>query len=124
MDLEIRGPQWLSTHVHNLGTKIGDAIPSRTEFPSFSPSEGQTLTLTKQNQPHPLVTCSIEEPDLATVWLPMEAREAWEIIHSVADELLQAGYPGCLGCGGPNAEQPWDEATSREVMRKEQDSRS
>ena len=123
-DVEIRGPQWLSTHVHELSTKIGDAIPSRTEFPVFAPSEGQTLALTNPNLPHPLVMCGIEEPDLTTIWLPMEAREAWEMIQSVADELLQAGYPGCLGCGGPNAEQPWDEVTSREGMRKSQGSRS
>ena len=28
-------------------------------------------------------------------------------------ELLEAGYPGCIGCGGPNSELPWNEVKNR-----------
>ena len=117
-DVVVVGPEWLSSKVHELGTKIGDAIPSRSRFPAFCASDEPTLLMTSQQQEHPLVACGAEEPDLPTIWLPMDATEAWGTIVGVAEDLLQAGYPGCLGCGGPNAEQPWDEEASREVLRK------
>jgi len=30
-------------------------------------------------------------------------------VLGMAHDLVDAGYPGCLGCGGPGLEEPWDE---------------
>jgi hypothetical protein len=29
------------------------------------------------------------------------------------EDLLDAGYPGCIGCAGPGAEGEWDEISQR-----------
>ena len=34
-------------------------------------------------------------------------------VFSMAHDLVDAGYPGCLGCGGPGLEAPWDELAWR-----------
>ena len=34
-------------------------------------------------------------------------------VATMALSLLEAGYPGCLGCGGPGLEDPWDEEAWR-----------
>ena len=49
----------------------------------------------------------------------MSPSPAWEAVSKVSDELLRAGYPGCLGCGGPHAEGDWDEVASRRNMLSE-----
>lgn len=36
-----------------------------------------------------------------------------EDVFSMAYGLVEAGYPGCLGCGGPGLEAPWDELAWR-----------
>ena len=28
-------------------------------------------------------------------------------------DLLAAGYPGCIGCGGPGSEEEWNESLRR-----------
>ena len=43
------------------------------------------------------------------VWLPMNPVDGWRAIADVARDLFDAGYPGCLGCGGPHDEGEWDE---------------
>ncbi len=34
-------------------------------------------------------------------------------VAAMALSLLEAGYPGCLGCGGPGLEDSWDEEAWR-----------
>ncbi len=38
---------------------------------------------------------------------------SFEDVAAMAHTLIEAGYPGCLGCGGPGLEDPWDEETWR-----------
>jgi hypothetical protein len=54
------------------------------------------------------------EPGPTTCWIPLEVTIAWRLVLSACHELLLAGYPGCVGCGGPNSEDPWDEPQSRQ----------
>jgi len=37
----------------------------------------------------------------------------WKKLTNKIVELGAAGYPGCIGCAGPAASEPWDEETSR-----------
>ena len=58
-----------------------------------------------------------QEPTFAVVWVPGSDKDCvpWlEMIH----RLSEAGYPGCLGCGGPDALEAWDERHARHRMRK------
>ena len=64
-----------------------------------------------------LVLCSFTEPHHDVVWIPLETHEAWQAIKSTAMDLIDAGYPGCIGCAAAEAERPWDEKTNRKNLR-------
>jgi hypothetical protein len=49
---------------------------------------------------------------LETVWVK-GGSEKWNLLQKQIVELGRAGYPGCIGCAGPAASEPWDEAVSR-----------
>ena len=50
---------------------------------------------------------------LEVVWIK-GGNEKWESLQKKIVELGRAGYPGCIGCAGPAASEPWNEALSRE----------
>ena len=50
---------------------------------------------------------------LETVWIKGGA-EKWNFLKNQIVELGRAGYPGCIGCAGPAASEPWDESISRD----------
>ena len=56
--------------------------------------------MTSQQQEHPLVACGAEEPDLPTIWLPMDATEAWGTIVGVAEDLFKLVIPDAWGAVG------------------------
>ena len=115
----VKGPDWLESHIVNLGLRLADVQPARTTFPAFVSHLEGDIELVDPASSVVLAQCSLEEPELTTVWLPMSPSTAWEVVSKVSDDLLQAGYPGCLGCGGPHTEGDWDEATSRRNMLNE-----
>ena len=39
-----------------------------------------------------------------------------DIVDESIQKLIRAGYPGCVGCGGKDALEPWDEIASRERL--------
>ncbi len=49
---------------------------------------------------------------LETVWIK-GGIEKWDYLRKQILELGRAGYPGCVGCAGPAASEPWDEEASR-----------
>ena len=55
----------------------------------------------------------LTEPEINVRWVKMNIDEGWGEILIACRELLEAGYPGCIGCGGPNSELPWNEAKNR-----------
>ncbi len=53
-------------------------------------------------------------PQTTTCWVPGDYDELWVIFVEHVEDLLDAGYPGCIGCAGPGAEGEWDEISQRE----------
>ena len=49
---------------------------------------------------------------LEIVWIK-EGVSVWDKLRQKIIELGAAGYPGCVGCAGPAASEPWDEEYSR-----------
>ena len=39
-----------------------------------------------------------------------------DTVDESIQKLIRAGYPGCIGCGGKDALEPWDEKASRERL--------
>ena len=114
--LTIHGPSWMKELVHELSIRLGDVQPSRVSFPTFCHHERDEILVCTASPSQTLAICGPNEPSIDILWFPMNPIEAWETIASMTDDLLEAGYPGCLGCGGPQSEQPWDETQSRQSM--------
>ncbi len=115
-DLLIQGPSWLKEHVQRLSIQLGDVQPSRTSFPTFGLNTTDEIHITASTSERALAVCGLTEPSIDVLWFPMTAKDAWGIIASMTSDLLDAGYPGCLGCGGPQSEQAWNELESRKTM--------
>lgn len=64
-----------------------------------------------------IIQISHNEPELDVVWIRGD-NDFWLEILNSCEELLSAGYPACVGCGGPNSEQKWDEFGHRNLTNK------
>ncbi|MEL0312731.1 MAG: hypothetical protein VXA43_05015 [Candidatus Poseidoniales archaeon] len=115
-ELTVQGPVWLEQSVQNLALRLADVQPARTRFPQFNPGDQDAISMIVPETSDVLGRCCLDEPGIETVWLLMEPTEAWAAISTITDDLLRAGYPGCLGCGGPHTESAWDERASRQSM--------
>lgn len=61
----------------------------------------------------------LEEPkNIDCLWIPTEINTFWEDFERKISYLVDAGYPGCIGCGGPGAEEEWDENKYRIQFRE------
>ena len=59
-----------------------------------------------------------EQPlDVSTLYIPSnDINEYWKMIEVILADLITAGYPGCIGCGGNDANEVWDEMASRHKL--------
>jgi len=119
-NIVVRGPVWLEEELHELSVHMGDRLPSRTAFPTWLASPQEQLAMFDGETNRVLVQCSSAEPPEDVVWIPLDSSEAWHAIKATALDLIDAGYPGCIGCAGAEDEQPWDERTSRENLSNEE----
>ncbi len=83
---------------------IADHIPARLEFPLL-----KIGSLSAEG----IFQIGGEEPADTICWVP---RCGWTDFEQQVLDLLQAGYPGCVGCAGPGAEGEWDEAARRRLF--------
>ena len=61
----------------------------------------------------------LEEPkNIDCLWIPTEINSFWEDFERKISYLVDAGYPGCIGCGGPGSEEEWDENKYRIQFRE------
>jgi hypothetical protein len=111
--LSVHAPQWLERDLNELTLAIGDHLPSRIHFPTFSVIQDGPLRIVKTDTDRCLVEIGPNEPALDVVWLPLDQGEAWRDILETTYDLLKAGYPGCRDCAGSEAEQKWDEVVHR-----------
>ena len=80
---------------------ISDYIPSRITLPEV---EEGTFRI------HDIAHFDQDEPSLDICWVP---NCDWGDFKVQVLELLEAGYPGCVGCAGPGAEEEWNEKSRR-----------
>ncbi len=86
---------------HEMCAKIGDYIPAKIDLPT---AEIGMLSASG------LFQIGGNEPGLEICWVPTAT---WSDFHNQVMDLLEAGYPGCVGCAGPGAEGEWNEEERR-----------
>ena len=84
-----------------LVQNVADYVPSKIHLPTV---EIGIFSIVNQ------AFFGTDEPSLDVVWVP---NCTWKDFEEQVLDLLNAGYPGCVGCGGPGSEGPWDEASRR-----------
>ena len=97
---------------HRLVSAISDANPAQLTLPEVRAAH--TTRIWNAEAECPLVAWDSSD-DVRTLLFQSEGALS-VIFHDVAAmalSLLEAGYPGCLGCGGPGLEDPWDEEAWR-----------
>lgn len=99
--------------VSELMLKISDMVPSKLDSPKiiYTDSEEVVFESLENN-----FSIGVKEKSLDYCWvksLKSDSGEPWNDFTMMVIELATAGYPGCIGCGGPGSEELWDEATLR-----------
>lgn len=94
-------PTEFTNHAWKLVQSISDFIPERINLPSVVDGDFEIVGFAQFGG---------EEPSLEICWIP---ECGWEDFTQQVLELLEAGYPGCLGCGGPGIEEEWNERVRR-----------
>ena len=83
---------------------IADHIPARLVFPLL-----KIGSLSAEG----IFQIGGEEPADTICWVP---NCGWIDFEQQVLDLLEAGYPGCVGCAGPGAEGEWDEDARRRLF--------
>ena len=97
---------------HGLVAAIAEANPAQLCLPEVVESDTNLIVDAETSQT--LVTWSTT-PKLGPLLFQLTGPHGVTVedVFSMAHGLVEAGYPGCLGCGGPGLEAPWDELAWR-----------
>ena len=94
-------PEGLEKDAWDIVQMIADNVPSKLDLPKVVNGE---LAIVGFAQIGGI------EPPLDICWVP---NCGWSEFSEQVLDLLKAGYPGCIGCGGPGAEEEWNEGIRR-----------
>tara|TARA_S200000501_G_scaffold101508_1_gene94988 strand:+ start:1597 stop:1998 length:402 start_codon:yes stop_codon:yes gene_type:complete len=103
----------ISESASKLMLQISDNVPSKITFPKFTYIESQEIILDSSGNSFII---GEKEKTEEFCWVKSnksESGEPWADFSKMVLELAVAGYPGCIGCGGPGSDEIWDEASSR-----------
>ena len=106
----------LPSHIErdeSLGIRISDLSPSLYFGIEFKTHELNNITVTNIGESGGII--GIEAPAYSEVWVPLDLQRGLDILIEEVIALASAGYPACAGCGGSDAETPWDELAIREL---------
>jgi len=112
-DIEITTPAEFTVLSKKLIYSISEHIPARAIFPKIGSGQ-QFIGIANRE----FVRLGGEQPPLEVCWIPGDEEKLWTSLFDSCEDLLQAGYPGCIGCGGPGSEEKWDEKNRRLEMQK------
>ena len=94
-------PKGLEKDAWAIVQMIADHVPSKLDLPKVVNGELAIVGLAQIGG---------LEPTLDICWVP---NCGWSEFSEQVLDLLKAGYPGCIGCGGPGAEEEWNEEVRR-----------
>ncbi|HIF90693.1 MAG TPA: hypothetical protein EYQ58_04035 [Candidatus Poseidoniales archaeon] len=117
--IRINIPKQFHSATNELILELGERQPSRLTFPIIYESETVSveMIIEEEGLADTIIQISHDEPELDVIWIRGDGDLWLEILNSCKD-LSSAGYPGCVGCGGPNSEQKWDEFGHRNSTNK------
>ena len=107
-------PHALLAAANELSLEISDGIPKLIREPTVTIGGNSSVEISG------LAYFGSVEPDVTICWVPtsqLSIEKVWQKWVAQIHDLMSAGYPGCVGCGGPGSEGVWDELASRARTR-------
>lgn len=111
-------PADYASDASNLALLISDSLPSILREPKVVTDERWQYVCIRSDG-ELLARLAGPKPSEAACWVPDtgEGENAiWLRWQRDVRDLLAAGYPGCVDCGGPGSEGEWDEVRARKRM--------
>ena len=114
-EIAIVGSKKFSSSIIQLTNLISEKIPERSTFPIHIIQEIDEVLIYQGNvdDENLIVYIGNEEPAENVCWIEMEIVEAFSAVIDSSIQLLNAGYPGCVGCDGSMSEERWNEKKFR-----------
>ena len=101
----------LMEEIESLAGELSDKAPKIIFGIESQISDSEDIFFMNANSANGIIS---QDPpiSLEIVWIK-GGIEQWVNLQKKIVELGRAGYPGCIGCAGPAASEPWDEGLSR-----------
>ena len=101
----------LSEQIEQLSFELSDRAPKIVFGIKGQINSSNKIIFENKNTGDGMISMSPPK-SLEIVWIK-EGVSVWHKLCQKIIELGAAGYPGCVGCAGPAASEPWDEEYSR-----------
>jgi hypothetical protein len=108
-------PEEFTEQANALALHISDTLPSLVREPEVLSEDGWTYFCIRSDG-ELIARIGGPEPAITVCWIPTrrgDCGEPWRIFQQLVHDLIEVGYPGCIGCAGPAATEPWVEAAMR-----------
>lgn len=119
-NLEIYAPKEFRESINELSSKISDHIPQRANFPKHVVDKENNIKIYDccKKVPKLIIEVGLVEPEMDVCWVKMTAEVGFTAIIDSCLKLLEAGYPGCIGCDDSIQEGRWDEKKFRNSLQQ------
>lgn len=109
-------PEDYSNSAYELILEVSDLQPGNIIDPIIETNLDKTIEI--HDSKTKIVQLGGSEPEDFICWVPGSFELLWDDFCKYAQALSEAGYPGCLNCGGRDAGEEWDENLRRFEMSK------
>ena len=119
-NLEIYAPNEFREPINILSSKISDHIPQRAIFPKHVENKENNIKIydCSKKVPKLIIEVSLVEPEMDVCWVNMTAEVGFTAVIDSCLQLLEAGYPGCIGCDDSIQEGRWNEKKFRNSLQQ------
>ncbi len=116
-NISIYAPMKYAPLIVDLGGYMGDKIPQRVNFPRHIENQADEILIVDSTveQDGKIAYIGFSEPDIAVCWIEMNTSAGFAALIESCKQLLDAGYPGCVGCEGSIQEGRWNENEFRNL---------
>ena len=109
----IQSPKYIDID-ESLSLKISDLAPSLYFGVEIKYHQNENIVITNIGEAGGQI--GISQPSENEVWIPLDLQTGFNRLSLEIIRLAAAGYPGCVGCGGEDAESPWEETKVRQLF--------
>ena len=109
--VEISHNGFLSKNIEILSNELSDNAPKIIFGIKSIIIDSEDISFEMLDSKDGIISTSPPE-SLEIIWVK-KRESTWNNLTQKIIELGRAGYPGCIGCAGPAADEPWNETESR-----------